>query len=861
MTAIIAIVIILCFVFLVYKNKYMSDTMKGNDISIPELFLATVSSGFLLYSVFFYFSDYIRSFNIKFPHEQFIPPARAASYEYDGIEGYVLYAAMFVNIIVSFAFVQLLLHVKNKILYFLIFLALTIAGVMYITKIGFIPPMSNFPDYRNVNPFIAIVILILTGLLILMYDKLKPKIFLVCISVLLLPVCFIATEVISVFDYSFILSPALRLLNGNPLSEIYFQYDLFLSLLAALWMKLDINLNLFQLLGQLSFFALFIGVFIFSKKFFINKKFPLFILLLLLILRYYAIMHEPVAIFQVTPLRLELWLILLVLVYYKGVYHWINAVVIGILLMLHKNFGLLYLLAYYQVVITLFIVGWVEVIVNRKNSGITVGVFFKKQLLLNFKNLFIIAVFVIVSIILFKGFIPKSALLYQQIGVGMIPVSAKSFYWYIPAIFSLCFILLLKYRNKLSAQYFHTGLLIVFLGIANSIYFFGRSHEHNILNISTSLVLVLFLLLDFVGADFTITEEGTQKQKSTKKINTDVAWNERIIKLKKIVVVVFPFLLIAGSSYYYSEKIGYKIKTQYKNFKKAQYIYPLTVPTDFASVKKITNNSDNVYFLNYVDDFLYYYYGNYKPVGYFSPCATWLLKDDLVNFVQGLLDQHYYVVSTNMLHIMELLPSLKYNRVKSEGAYTAISRDSVELLLPKSSDNPLTHIGVSDDLGKNGIHLPPISLNENFTIELLLKPRSEQVANSSVLVNAITDSIGPGGFTFQQNGPAHNQFLFAYGGGKTWTPPAMFMLHVNEWNYIVVAVNKNIIRVYDNGQMVASEKSDFSIKNVDAPLVIANGTGQNNSFNGLIREVKITNDTISEQTILQTLNNIKARLN
>lgn len=861
MAAIVIVAIIMCYVFIINRN-IKSKQLKPDaaHVGALELLLIGFTISFVVYLAFFHFADYIRSLNVKIPHDRFIPPARAASYEFDGIEGYVLYSLMFVNIIVSFVLFRITLLVKNKMLYLALFAIFTIASVMYITKIGFVPPMSTFNDYKDINPFVMVVMLVITGLLMLLYNYVSARIFFITIAVLLIPVCFIATEVMSVFDYGFILSPALRLVNGAPLSEIYFQYDLFLSLLAAIWMKLNIDLNLFQVLGQFSFFALFLGVFVFSKRFFINKNYAVFVFVMLLITRYYAIMHEPVAIFQVTPLRLELWFFLLLVVYYKGAYHWLNAIVIGLLLMVHKNFGLLYLLSYLQLIITLFIIDFVASLAEQKTTKGAVISFLKKQVALNYKNVLIIVGFVVTSIIMFNGFIPKSAILYQQIGVGMIQVSFNSFYWYIPAIFSVCFVLVIKYKKLLSAQYFQTALLIVFLAIGNSIYFFGRSHEHNILNITTSLVLVLFLLFDLFGVISTETDAAEVKQK-IKKVNSDLDESPALIKVKRFILFALPLMCIAGSSYYYSDKVGHKIKTQYKNLKKAQFIYPLKTPTDFDALKEITNNSDSVYFLNYQDDFMYYYYGKYKPVGYFSPCATWVLKNDLLVFVQELLDKKYYVVTTDLPRMAELLPELSYNGVASEKGYTAFSKDSVAFLLPKSTTNSLLHLSSQKELGQNGILRPAMNLNKDFTIELLVKPGTSQVANSNLLVNAFTDSIGPSGITLQQNGANVNQFLFAYGGGTNWSAAAMFMLNPSEWNYIVVAVKDNVIKVYNNSKVVTTEKVAFSIKNTNSPLVIANGIMQNNAFNGLIREVKITNDTISGETIEANFNSVKTTLN
>ncbi|MGB3948952.1 MAG: LamG domain-containing protein [Bacteroidia bacterium] len=859
MIVLLVLIIVACFGFVVYESKTKQTLAAVTSFNSLEAIIVGVAVSYLLYRGFFEMADYIRSFNIKFPHDRFIPPARAASYEYDGVEGYVLYGLMFVNIIISIGLVGLISKLKNRTFVLVIYGALTLAAIFYFLEIGFVPPMTNYKDYKDNTPFIVIIALLITGLFFVLHKYLTSKQFYLFLAIFLIPVCFIATEPISVFDYSFILSPSLRLIQGNALSDIYFQYDLFLSLLAALWMKLNIDLNLFQVLGQLSFYIMFIALFWFSKRFYINKLFALFIVILLLITRYYAIMHEPVAIFQVTPLRLELWLILLFLIYKKGVYHWINAVVLGLLLMLHKNFGLLYTLAYYQLIITLFIVDFVALKSTEGYTKKSLFQFLQKQFKLNVFNFFIVVAFVGISIVMFNGFFPKSAILYQQIGVGMIQISTKSFYWFIPPILSVCFALLLKNKSKLHVSYYHTGLMIVFFTIANSIYFFGRSHEHNILNIATSLVLLLFLFLDLIGSLGNAGDNVVVKSKAKKAVN-ETSELYKYVSLKRNALIILPVVFIVATSFYYSDKINHKFKTQYKNIKKAQFIYPLEVPTDLASVKKITNNSDSVYFLNYQDDFMFYYYGNYKPVGYFSPCATWILKNDLIPFVQGLLDRNYYVVTTDMMRIAELLPEIKYNNVISDGRYSALKRDNVKLLLPVSKTNELVHIGITSPLGKNGITQPTLKLNNDFTVELLIKPEAQQVENSSILVNAMTDSVGPSGFTLQQNGPYHNQFLFAYGGGKAWTPPAMFMLQANEWNYIVVAVQSNTIKVFNNGKLVASEKADFSIKNIDVPLVIGNGIGRKNEFNGWIKEVKIENNTITEQEIINNYNLLKGSL-
>ncbi len=871
MTAFIIVFIIFCTVLLIYKTKNQPLLMDSNALSITEILLISSATSFLLYSIFYHFSAYIWSLNLKIPPEQFTSYVRRSqfTYEHDGIEGYVLYTLMFTSIFLSYIFTQLFSRAKNRIIYLSLFFVLAFISSLYFTEISFIPPWNAIGN-KHV-PLVVLAILLTTGALMLMQKYLHPKLFFIIFIFFLIPSCFISTGTLFMADYSYIWTPALRLLNGAPISEIYFQYDLFLSLLAALWMKLNLDLNLFQILGQFSFFLFFVGIFIFTKKFFINKQLPILLVISLLLIRYYGVDGEPVALFQITPFRLDLWLILLILVYYKGTYHWINAVVIGLLVLVHRNFGLLYLLSYFELLFVLFAVELMDLIITNKINFSSFISCLQKHFSLNYKNFLIIAGFIIVNLILFKGFLPESAVLYQKIGIGMIQISKTSFYWYIPIVYSLCFLLLMKHRNKFSSQYFHTGILIIFIAIGNSIYFFGRSHENNILNISGAIILTLFLLFDLFGQNLLVPETSV-KPKTSKKDNKDSGLANIKYKIKKATIAVLPILFISIATYYYSDRISGKIETKFKNFKKSQYIYPLNTlksnSIDFLPLKKITNNSDKVYFLNYWDDFRYYYYGNYKLIGRNSPYSAWILNDELVKFLQNLLDKNYYLVITDLSRAgdlpktVELLSQIRYNKVISENGFTAISKDNVESVLMKTAKNPIAHIEIDSDLKNNGIYLSRLDLKENFTIEMLLKSGTEQVSNASIINNAITDSLGnTQGLTIQQNGPNQNQFLFAYGGGgKSWSSPALFKLNANEWNYIVISVKKDAIKIFNNGQVVYSDKLKFTLKNSNSPLVIANGIGYEGAFKGLIKEVKIVNDSISEETILNTFENIKTQI-
>ncbi len=370
------ILMIVFFCFSIYKNK---KTQLNHDLNPIDLFFLSSSVSYSMYLLFNHFSKYIWSLNINIPPQEFTPSVKYYTFEHDGVESFVLYLMMFIIIIVSFYLTQLFARIKNKTTYLIILSALLVISCLYVLDINFIPPLNSL-NSKTINPSLLFGIAITLSLFSIIYKYLPNKIFWIITTIFLIPVCFIATEPISISDYAFILAPGLKILNGFPISEIYFQYDLLLSLLAALWMKLHLDINHFQILGRISFFLFFIGAIIFAKHFFINKKLTISLLIALIIIRYYSIMVDPVALLQVTPLRLDLWLILLLLVYFKGVYHWATAVFLGLLVVIHKNLGLIYLISYFELLFTLLCIEVIQLILNKEINFTSLTALFKPLL-------------------------------------------------------------------------------------------------------------------------------------------------------------------------------------------------------------------------------------------------------------------------------------------------------------------------------------------------------------------------------------------------------------------------------------------------------------------------------------------------
>lgn len=618
------------------------------------ILLASICSTLILHKLYFLFSDKIWAMNIKVLPENLTPAFRPWLTQRDGIETYVLYLFAFANILLTFFLARsyefLNLYRKRTIVAIALYAlsSVFLLSIVYLLfSVGIIPPMTEIVHSRGL--FIILSLILIGTWALQKIASWKNSLADIIILIALLPICFVAIQPISVVDYSYIFAPALRLINHVRISDIYFQYDLFLSILAAIWMKLKIDLNLFQILGQLSFYGFFIAAFFFSKNYFINKKLPYFFLISLVLIKVYALICDPVLVFQVTPLRLDLWILILIIAYKKGIFNKYVGLIMASMIILTKTFGLIYLLAYLELITSMIILDFVEYTPSMKRLRDII----KKYLLLSWKNLLIIGTSFIISFLLFRGITSEAASAYQKIGIGFLQISKASFYWYVFVLLALTFSFLVKKRKELTGKYFITGLFLIFLAIGNSLYFFGRSHENNIINIAGSLIFVLFLFFDLLS----------------KEVETDK--RDSCGRSKRIIVSFLPVIFILLITYNYSGRIIVKLKTQFRDISKGQLIYPMTRNYDTTKIKEVTKNSNKVYFLG-SNDFYYYYYGDYVLRGHFSPYYSWVYKKDLVIFIQGLIEDGYFVVTpeNELNNEQEILLELQYSdSVKKDGYF------------------------------------------------------------------------------------------------------------------------------------------------------------------------------------------------
>lgn len=616
-------------------NRESSHANPGSIRDILEITLIATAGAGLLYFCYFQLTPWIWSQNIPVQPQELMPWLHhwlLDDKERDGIELYALYALMFLDLFFICILSREWDRFSSKSVLYLLALPLVAISIAFINSIGFQPPMNTLASHtaRDIIARAFTVMAVILPIIISLYylQKYSARWTLVAAAYLLIPVCFISTQPLSREDIQYIFAPALRLLHGFEVSEIYFQYDLLLSLIALAWMKLQLDLNLFQMIAQCSYYLLLLGLFAFSRKWFFEKRLAIFLLAALVLIRIYAGPGDAANIFQVTPLRLDLWLILLLLVYFKGPSHWSAGLFCGLMLLLHKNFGIIYTAAYLQLLLTLCLLDAVALPGNAiKTASMAIRIFFTK----NYLGITLILLGALAHYFIFRNADGQIDFYYQRLGIGFIRIATNSFYWYVVVMSGLSFALLLKLRTRVSRSYLAAAICLIYLVIGNSLYFFGRSHENNIINISIILVLLFFLLVDVVSQSL-----------------ADASGKPAKLFIHRNLAMIVSFTFIASIAVWYGDSITNKVAIQARNMGKWQFIYqPVYSERDvmnvIADVKSVTGDNTKVYFVS-IYDFLFNYYGGYTPLGYYNPLTSWISRREFNKFLQELVDHGYYLV-------------------------------------------------------------------------------------------------------------------------------------------------------------------------------------------------------------------------
>lgn len=609
-------------------------------ISLPSIlrlaadfFMAsTVVAG--SYWLFFHYAPAIWSCASIPDWVEFTPWLRIWGEDRDGVEIYALYGLMFGVMAFTWGLAFLRNRFKSGIVNYALYLLAVIAALYFYADIGFHPPLLETGSFFQCIFFMSLTASVL--LVLLKYSG-RVKWLSGILFLGLMAVCLTPASEISLVDYNYVLTPALKLARGFKLKETYCQYDYILPLLVVFWLKLKLSAYSFYRVAEISYFIYLTGIYLLARRFFLHKHLADYLLVSLIIIRIYGNMSDPVFILQITPLRLDWWLAVLACVYWKGARHWLIGLGLGLLIVFHHDFGLIYAFSYILFVLFLAAGEAADKMLPVKNLA-------QKYSCLYAMNMIIIIAALVVYKVFYSPAAGSAALVYQKYNIGFMPIARQSFYWYIPVVLALLVLLGWRNRRLLPEKYYQAGLLLVILAIGNSLYFFGRSHEHNIINIAGSLAFCFFLLVDL--AHYEISKNTTAR------INLFLA-------------PALAFLLVMGLAYVYSGRAMQRIGQQYAySFSAPQSRQYLPQPL-IAEVKTMTAADPKVIFMAQFD-FPFYYEGGYIPSGYYCFTYSWVFLQDYSDFLNAQLAAGYYLVlpRVNLPVFYKIVTRLHYENIK-----------------------------------------------------------------------------------------------------------------------------------------------------------------------------------------------------
>lgn len=277
-------------------------------------------------------------------------------------------------------------------------------------------------------------------------------------------------------DYSYLLAPAQKLLQGERLGSFYMQYNLISTVFSAPLLAFDVELHRIHLAFGI-LFALWLLLYgALAKEVLQKPTLVAAFLVALIAVRLVAIRGAPILYPQVSVNRLDLWVPLVLALRKWGVFSPRTAIAMSLGFIADDFFGFLMLGLYVGFVVLHLIEHRTEWNALRRTAAWSLGV-----------PAFVIALHWLV----FGSPLAPSATHYANIQLGFLPIEKSSLLWPVLLLFSAALPLVWARSGSQRA----VDALLVFIGAAHLIYFYGRSHEHNLLNISGIWLFIAFVFI------------------------------------------------------------------------------------------------------------------------------------------------------------------------------------------------------------------------------------------------------------------------------------------------------------------------------------------------------------------------------
>ena len=284
----------------------------------------------------------------------------------------------------------------------------------------------------------------------------------------------------AVVDYSYYIGPALKHLQGSRLGSFYMQYDLLGTLLFEGLMTLRLQLHQMQLVLALLLAAWFGLYWLLIRRLFRHRTIGLMLFVALVIVRFLNISYHPAFVPQVLPHRLDMWVVLVLLASHWGLDSIKTSLAFAAAYAFDSTFGFLAAGAY---VVALSVQS-----VDRRATAGTRATLLRVGMLAA-----PMAVVAAAQKAVFGSIVSPAASYYLDVKLGFLPISSTSLFWPIALLLGWATATFVLHRQEPSSRW---GLLICIFAVTQLTYFFGRSHDHNLLNISGVWLFAIFLAVD-----------------------------------------------------------------------------------------------------------------------------------------------------------------------------------------------------------------------------------------------------------------------------------------------------------------------------------------------------------------------------
>ena len=526
----------------------------------------------------------------------------------------------------------------------------------------------RFYDYDYTNVFSwSFALFLLIGFALT--DNVKSStgrfsfLFLLIVFCSLVPIGFIQQ-----YDFEFVAIPTLGILHGEPLGNIYFQYDLLLSLALALWVKIGFDIHNFYILIHLSIFVFLICLYELSKRV-INSRylFTLFIISAIF-LRYYLIdLKFGSSYVQNSPLRTDLWIIPIFLTYTYGLRSRKTFVSLLLIMVLSFSVGLAYLAAYFLIVLLS------KYSSNNLSLSRTFLIFTKEYFL---RLMIFLILGALIYFFVYDNGLNLGAKTMLQYSLFNWNIQKFSLFWPFLLFIGFFTIDILRKREKLNQNYFDFIIMLVFFCLVNLSYYFYKSTFIALITLFIPMVLLVFVSIDL----------NKEFLKSRLSIFFDLT-RHRLVRLIPIFFLVFPLVFnIYGVPTIIKNQIIFLTNGSFFKAKQKNVDYKL-----IAELREVVNNNDRVIFFGY-GTYVMYYELNIKPDSYFLFSSNVYESESYENYLISKINDGYLLIFPKTKITPFLYPNKNYfeffNKIAQQDSnFTKKEEKKYELIFSREHYN------------------------------------------------------------------------------------------------------------------------------------------------------------------------------